>query len=464
MSTDIEQRLTAALRAAESAIGEPATTRADVRVGYGEPSRDRAGRRRRRPGRSAAWLLPVAASVTVLLVLTGSILLVRNTSGSPASPAVTHRPPLPTATHPGPGPSTTQQGTAGVDVAAAGLAAGRGGYGYALTGAGLFITTDYGATWHPATPPGVSPDRLATSDIRLRADGELWLALPSETSTEVSVDLYGRATPSSAWTHTVVQVPSLRPLLGSSASVSLDVTDPEHAWMLVGMQATPNSGAGAVLRTVDGGASWHQVAGPYAVPDLGIARFSQAGTGFLTSNRVRRTWVSHDGGATWARLVLAAPPSKRADTATPVGPPVITGNVILMAAAFTTPDGTPDGAGVYRSVDSAATWSATTVASPRGTESYLFAGTGSGVSVLLGSLSDSWSTASSSDGGLTYSGGRSTAEPGGPRALSVGDAEHLWVVAGDDGCLAGKSQCYSRSALLASSDAGRSWTELRPSA
>lgn len=459
MSTDIEQRLTAALRAAEAAIGEPAPTPAYIPA---EPSADATDRRRRRPRRNAAWLLPVAASVTVLFVVTGSILLVRDTSGSHSSPAVMHHSTLPTVTHPGPGPSTTQQGAAGIDVAAAGLAAGRSGYGYVRAASGLLTTTDYGATWHPATPAGVSPDRLATSDIRLLADGELWLALPSETSTEVSVDLYGRATPSSVWRHTVVRVPSLRPLLGSWASVWLDFSDSGHGWMLAGTQSTPNSGASALLHTADSGRTWTQVAGPDVVPDLGVIRFSQDGTGILVARRTpSSTWITRDAGATWAPLVLAPPPSKRADTATPVGPPVIAGNAILLAASFITPDRTADGAAVYRSVDGA-TWSVTTVAEPLGTESYLFAGTGSGVSVLLGSSPDSWSTALSIDDGRTYT-SRSTAEPGGPLTLSVDNAQHLWVVPGENQCVAGKTQCYSRSPLLSSSDAGRSWTELWPS-
>lgn len=470
MNTEIERRLTAALRAAESAIGEPASKLADVSVAHRQPLRDLGDRRRWRHGRHASWLLPLTASATVLLAVTSSILLVRGNSGSQASPAMTKPSPLATVafSSTAPAPSTVPtspaepQIRAGVDIVAAGLSAGGTGYGYALTDAALLTTTNYGASWHSATPAGVSPGRVATAEVRLLDDGELWLALASETSAEVTVDLYCRLTPTSEWTHTVVRVPSLKPLLQSSASVALDFTDRVHGWMLVGTHSTPNSGASALLRSVDGGTSWTPVAARSVVPALGVIRFSQSGAGILFAAWTASAWVSRDEGATWSSLALVVPPGKRADTATPVGPPVITGNTILLAASFSRPDGTPDGAGVYRSVDGAATWTVTTVALRSDTNSYVLGGAGSGLSVLLATGSGRWWTARSSDDGLTYTNRGSTVEQAGPRMLSVTDAGHLWALAADNECPSGEAQCISRTPLLSSTNLGRSWFELQP--
>lgn len=469
MSTEVERRLTAALRAAESAIGEPSAAIVERPGLPGSPSPGRARRIGRRAGRRMPWLLPVAASVTVLFVVTGSVLLVRKTDGAHAPQASMSRPPLPsatrlgpapTATQPSPGPSATLPVSADVEVISVRLAGGGSGYGYALTANGLWTTSDFGATWRSAVPAGVSPDRLAGADVVQFDNGELQLALTSASSSQVFVDLYDRRTPASGWTHTVVPIPGFRPLLGWGAGATLDFPDREHGWMFVGMQATPNSGAATLLRTMDGGATWTQVATRFAVPSIGVIRFTAAGTGILTSERTGRTWVSRDGGATWSPFALAAPAGKQHDTVTPVGQPVITGYVILQAAAFTTADGASDGGGVYRSVDGAATWTVTAVAARAATEAYMFAADGD-VSVLLGEAAGRWSTTSSIDDGRTYTAGPSAAELGGVDWFSVSGSGHMWVVASDNGCLAGKTQCYSTSVWLSSTDAGRSWHPLR---
>jgi len=95
------------------------------------------------------------------------------------------------------------------------------------------------------------------------------------------------------------------PYLGSVSSVSF--ADAMHGWLLL---STPTVAGGAeLLRTTDGGATWTNLGSPVAGSDIVYAvRFTNSLVGWLESLSAKpHAYKSVDGGASWRQVALPPP-------------------------------------------------------------------------------------------------------------------------------------------------------------
>jgi hypothetical protein len=116
---------------------------------------------------------------------------------------------------------------------------------------------------------------------------------------------------------------------------------PRHAWELVAVLDRP--ARKDLARTEDGGATWCRIEGPDNLPRIQVA-FSSATDGLLVAadrHRADLLYVTADGGTTWTREPLTAPPGVPASAETWLRPVVRPGvGVLLLLRALSRRKGT----------------------------------------------------------------------------------------------------------------------------
>lgn len=201
----------------------------------------------------------------------------------------------------------------GVALASLRMVAPRLGWALALDGNGnpraVVRTVDGGRVWRAAGPPGLRGPRLSVafytaSDAWVTWNSRSWGRPVTYRTTDggLTWDRMGR-------------VPVT--VLGASAP---DMLTRQLGWVGAGLGVATGSSGMAVFRTTDGGAHWRLAEltsynrhTPGAVPfacDKGLAGFSTATTGWVSGTCAGgppTLWVSHDSGHTWRRQPLPRP-------------------------------------------------------------------------------------------------------------------------------------------------------------
>ncbi|HEX4727759.1 MAG TPA: sialidase family protein, partial [Jatrophihabitans sp.] len=279
------------------------------------------------------------------------------------------------------------------------------------------------------------------------------------------VTVYRRAHDSRAWSQSTVPVSEPPPVVGAGYQPWLSFSDNNHGWLVIGRFIT-HTATGVLLRTDDGGVGWVQAAS--AMQQAGPVTAISPHDGFLTVTMTGWMFVSHDAGATWSRLTLAAPPDKQGDTMQLLGQPTVSDAAVVIAAQFATADvGTPDGIGLYRSDDHGVSWALISTVATKPGESDVFTVRPDGSYALLRSLLPgpggprTWTVSSTSAARRTFQDGASTTQVGDPAALWAAGGGRLWALTDDNGCQHGKSDCHATTGILASSDGGVSWQQLQ---
>jgi photosystem II stability/assembly factor-like uncharacterized protein len=154
-------------------------------------------------------------------------------------------------------------------------------------GAEVFMrTTDAGSSWTTLSPP----EDFWPFTMRFVSGAEGWAAGWGRKETEIAHTTDGGAT----WTRSV-----LKGAAGGMLPLAMDFTDPQHGWLVGTMFAT---GAGAVLRTQDGGATWMPTAGAFKNEIFSSVDFIDRDHGWVAG---RDVWSTADGGMTWTREVAS---------------------------------------------------------------------------------------------------------------------------------------------------------------
>jgi photosystem II stability/assembly factor-like uncharacterized protein len=116
--------------------------------------------------------------------------------------------------------------------------------------------------------------------------------------------------PTSTVTATTAPAPS--PVPASFAPGAVTFVSPSDGWLLGGVPCGSSSCL-ALARTSDGGHSWVSAPAPQAnLPNgltgfrFGSVRFADRLDGWIYAANPSRLWSTHDGGATWTRVQLAA--------------------------------------------------------------------------------------------------------------------------------------------------------------
>lgn len=459
MRTDTERRLRAALGASAELITDPPGS-TDYQPAAADPaSGDHPKARRLRRRR---WVAPLLAASAVAMIV-GATVIVRAANTDHGAP-VSHQSSSPSLT-PTPTSSRGQQPLAGPQVVDAELfAAGRG---YVRTQHALLWTDDLGESWHNITPPGLMPAQLHSASIAVLPDGHAWIAVDPKAGSS-TVTLLGRSPTTGTWTSTHIPLGTLNISPYAAATTSLSFTDANHGWLLVSEQIT-HTGFGELLRTTDAGATWTVQAGQRALPVVGTLHFITPALGYLDANSSgsRGWWVTRDAGHSWTQLQLPTPAAKKSDSVNIISAPTLAGGAIVLATSFTTPtQGNADGVGIYRSTDLGDTWTVRQLASETPTEQYNFAATPDGSSYVLlrehpaqDRQNFTWVTSRSTDGGQNFT-DTTNIHNFYPGPLTLADPDVLWTIAGSNGCKSFKTDCWSTTGLIASTDGGATWHQI----
>jgi photosystem II stability/assembly factor-like uncharacterized protein len=165
-----------------------------------------------------------------------------------------------------------------------------------MTGSGLLVSSDGGATWSDATPTGVNLGVFGTLPIFCALDGsDAWLAAVTATDQygePAQVGVWQTSDGGRSWTRSAtVPDPS------EAIPMAIQFVDADHGWLLMGLIGMARSAL--LFGTDDGGATWIQLAGTWA----GTLDFVSATQGWLAfpggAAGDEGVYATTDGGKTW---------------------------------------------------------------------------------------------------------------------------------------------------------------------
>jgi hypothetical protein len=176
-----------------------------------------------------------------------------------------------------------------------------GGAGYALTGSELALTSDAGATWRAATPPG-----LTAADIRGVSfpDPENGFVVGLSGTDRQAFTLWRTNDGGLTWTSLPLPMPVN---VDAAAPISVAAPDASHLLLSLSIQQSLGlPGPGVLLASSDSGRTWSRL----LLPGSGEIAFATAARGWLAPVD-GGLYTTGDGGRTWRPATVPAPAAFR---------------------------------------------------------------------------------------------------------------------------------------------------------
>lgn len=331
-------------------------------------------------------------------------------------------------------------GNANPDAAVSGT-----GAGWALTTAGLAVTTNGGSTFtivHPPNPLTTSTDAwVSGSNIDLAGVVQAGTSGPA---VELETSLDGGTTWSTSSLPSDGLQPSRAQLIANNAGIN---------GVMVTNETSSAFSSGTFYSTPDGGKTWSA----HAAPTGGAVTFADGVLWLVGGPLNDELFNSGNAGITWQEVSVPSAVTANRAALTLVGS-TVPGDVLLIATSPGSASSQPS-VSVYISVDGGNSWAlraATTL------DGNIGRGVGTPTSVQPdGSI---WLGAPANSEIVQIStAGQVQAVPSGGLfpsidAISAAGNGVAWVVASNSSCPNGKTSCSSYSALFMTKDGGRSWT------
>jgi len=337
--------------------------------------------------------------------------------------------------------------------------------GWLLTNDRLLTSTDDGNHWADVTPPSNTSAPLETAFFLNLSHG--WAVVRSSqlswASDSAPLDLFTTSDGGWHWNahHMTATIP-----LDTPGPVYLTFIDAMRGWLVVDQGSHAGFMYYTGFRTTDGGQTWSTLSYPQSAPVLFINQLDGFSADSADGPR-SGTYVTHDGGLTWAR-VLVPPAGSSAVSPLFQMPVFIDDRNGVLAGSLADPSGGTAAEVFYTTSDGGRSWSyAATVPNPDPQSSAQLAG------VMTGKV---WLAAFVGPGpiaGRTYTrlkatqdGGRiwqwmPTILTGGFNTNEISFAGSTgWAIVVDAGCLGFKTDCFENSGLVQTVDAGVHWQQL----
>lgn len=331
--------------------------------------------------------------------------------------------------------------------------------GWALTADRLAWTDDGGGSWRTITPGDAAGLDLLTAFFLDRRSGWLVAAdLPNDGS-PLALTAFRTGDGGATWRRSAMGSASVSQSEDGTGPLNLSFVDAGHGWLRV-TSRLPGQGAedetGTMLRTTDGGRTWERL--PDA-PTPSAVRFVSRQRGW--QSRWDGLWETRDGGRTWTRGPTLPPVPGRDNRPEFAGLPTVFEDGTGFIPVVLYPG--PAAAGFAETRDGGATWGTPRLAPGIGGDSRNPVLAVAGSRTLLALDGDQRTIASSDDGGRTWTSRRTDLAGRGYTAvdgMTFADATSGWLLSAFlSGCGPG---CDSEGAVLATSSAGRAWSEVLP--
>jgi photosystem II stability/assembly factor-like uncharacterized protein len=173
-----------------------------------------------------------------------------------------------------------------------------GATGWALTARALSSTTDAGRTWRPIGPVDVTGRAIRAVDFQDPEHGRV-VALSGS-----GLQLYATTNGGETWTSSALQTPSD---VDAAGAVTVDFLNDVNGFVAL-RREDRGQGAGVLLRTTDGGATWRS----FRLPAPGTIRFASTAVGWLSTTEGGDLYVTRNAGRNWRPVRLPRPSAYRA--------------------------------------------------------------------------------------------------------------------------------------------------------
>jgi hypothetical protein len=173
-----------------------------------------------------------------------------------------------------------------------------GGSGWVIAQGQFLWTSDGGTTWLNRTPSEMALDIRAASFLDLNRG---WLVAAAQPDTEGRSPLYLGQTEDGGHTWQLRPLTEFNPIEPGSTqgAVELNFFDARNGTLQIKLASSSSFDIHTLLKTVDGGATWQEV----AVPGNSPVHFTDAATGWtvsMTSDAAAQ--ITTDGGASWGPI------------------------------------------------------------------------------------------------------------------------------------------------------------------
>jgi hypothetical protein len=202
--------------------------------------------------------------------------------------------------------------------------------GWVIAQGQLLWTSDGGTTWQKRSPSDLQLDLRAAAFLDLNQGWVVGAGLP---------DAQGRSTLTVGKTQDGGLTWQLRALQefnpiepgSTQGAVKLSFFDTNVGYLQIKLASSSNFDLHTLLKTVDGGTTWQEV----AVPDSSPVHFADALTGWtVVANRDAPLQVTNDGGASW-KLADAVPAVASNNTVDKLAGPLAAAAASMGATATT---------------------------------------------------------------------------------------------------------------------------------
>lgn len=327
-----------------------------------------------------------------------------------------------------------------------------GASGWLLTGRGLSITTDAGSTWTSVRlPAGVRPAAIGAVAVGTAAG--TWLAVPAG----AGVGVYHRRAAAQPWQRIRLVPDNPHGMtFGGPPGAGITLGPGSIVTAVVGWRLSTAGAYDRIFVSSDGGRRFDQHPVPDGPPITALTFLDRTHALAVAGPTGVPRFVSRtsDGGATWVPVTLPVPPGETRGNLL-VGPPSVDGIVVRVPVLFHGSDDVH--LHLYRSTDHGRSYTP-------GPALVLPTGEDPGEAFPAVDGARAWFPTGrhlyrTTDGGSSWTSIPSVTMP---YPLGLAAATTAIGVQSVGGCRRYKSDCYSYTYLIRTSDGGRSWAVAGP--